>query len=208
VSVWPVILADADLLLRPLRLRDGASWREVRQRNAEWLRPWDATLPAPDPDTPMTFAAMVRQGNREARAGRLMPFGVFSQGRLVGQVTVGAISWGSLRSAYIGYWIDQAHAGRGLIPRAVALVGDHCLGTLGLHRLEINIRPENVASLAVVRKLGFRNEGLRERYLHIDGRWCDHWLFAVTAEERPQGLSAWLSNPRPQHGAQVVPRGE
>jgi ribosomal-protein-alanine N-acetyltransferase len=199
---WPVTLADGELALRPLRLRDGAAWREVRQRNLEWLRPWDATLPVPDPETPMTFAAMVRQGNREARAGRLMPFGVFCAGVFVGQVTVGSISWGSLRSAYIGYWVDERYAGRGIVPRAVVLVGDYCFGTLGLHRLEINIRPENTASLSVVRKLGFRNEGLRERYLHIDGRWCDHWLFAVTAEERPFGLGSWSTGQVPG----VLPR--
>ena len=63
------------------------------------------------------------------------------------------------------------------------MLGDHCLGALGLHRMEINIRPENLASLAVVRKLGLRDEGMRERYLHIDGEWRDHRSFAVTTED-------------------------
>ena len=61
----------------------------------------------------------------------------------------------------MGYWIGQSHAGRGIVPTAVAMATDYCLGTLGLHRMEINIRPENAASLRVVEKLGFRDEGLR-----------------------------------------------
>jgi ribosomal-protein-alanine N-acetyltransferase len=72
----------------------------------------------------------------------------------------------------------------------VALASDHALFTVGLHRVEINIRPENVASLRVVEKLGFRDEGVRRAYLHIDGAWRDHRTFALTAEELPEGLVA------------------
>jgi ribosomal-protein-alanine N-acetyltransferase len=187
-----VRLDDEELQLRPLRMRDARAWRQLRERNAEWLRPWEATLPKPDPTTPVTYSAMIRQGNREARAGRALPFGIVVDGELVGQITVAGIAWSSLRTCHIGYWIDQGHAGRNLMPRSVALLGDFLFRELQLHRIEINIRPENAASLAVVRKLGFRNEGLRERYLHIDGRWCDHLSFALTAEERPEGLRQWL----------------
>ena len=62
--------------------------------------------------------------------------------------------------------------------------------TMRLHRVEVNIRPENRPSLRVVEKLGFRDEGLRERYLHIGGRWCDHRTFALTTEDVPEGLLA------------------
>jgi len=81
-------------------------------------------------------------------------------------------------------------AGRGVIPTAVALATDHCFDVLGLHRVEINIRSENGPSLRVVAKLGFRDEGVRERFLHIAGTWRDHRTFALTAEEVPGGLLA------------------
>ena len=110
--------------------------------------------------------------------------------RLVGQLTVSSITWGSLRSANIGYWVDQSVAGRGITPAAVALAVDHCFRAAGLHRIEVCIRPENAASLRVVHKLGFRSEGLRRGYLHIDGDWRDHEAFALTAEEVPEGLLA------------------
>ena len=90
-------------------------------------------------------------------------------------------------------------AGQGVAPLCLAALVDHAIYGLGLHRVEVNIRPENVASLRVVAKLGLRDEGLRLRYLHIDGDWRDHRSFAVTAEEVPDGLLArWLaSRPRP-----------
>ncbi len=179
------------MALRPIRLRDRADWRSVRSRNSAWLRPWDATSPGGLADEPPSFGQMVRTLTAEARAGRVMPFVAAYEGKLVGQVTVGGITWGSLRSAHIGYWIDREMAGRGVIPTGVALATDH-LFAIGLHRVEINIRPENAASLRVVEKLGFRPEGMRPRYLHIDGAWRDHLCFALTGEEVPEGmLNRW-----------------
>src|SRR5262249_46655307 len=147
---WPVRLQAGGVLLRPLRQRDRTAWSTVRSRNAAWLRPWDATSPDGPGDALPSFAAMVRHLSAEARAGRTMPFVVEFQGRLVGQLTVSGITWGSLRAAHIGYWIDRDVAGRGIMPTGVALAADHCWFGLGLHRVEINIRPENAASLRVV----------------------------------------------------------
>jgi [ribosomal protein S5]-alanine N-acetyltransferase len=193
---WPAVLAHGDVGLRPIRQADARQWREVRRRNIEWLQPWEATLPpeaAAEGDVIPTFGMMVRRLRREAREGRTLPWVVTYQGRLVGQVTVGGIAWGSLRAGYIGYWIDREVAGRGIIPTAVAMACDHCFDVLRLHRIEINIRPENVASLRVVEKLELRREGERAAYLHIDGDWRDHVTFAVNAGEFPGGvLAAYL----------------
>jgi ribosomal-protein-alanine N-acetyltransferase len=190
---WDVELAHGPVLLRPIRLRDGRRWQDVRRRNADWLTPWEATVPEPALDPPPTFAAMVRRLRADARAGRALPFVVTYDGELVGQLNVGGVVRGSLRTAFLGYWVDQAVAGRGVIPTSVALAVDHCLGPFGLHRVEINIRPENTASLRVVEKLGFRDEGVRRRYLHIDGAWRDHRTFAMTVEDLPPGglLARW-----------------
>ena len=84
-------------------------------------------------------------------------------------------------------------AGRGVAPRAVGLVIDHCLGPVRLHRVEICVRPENSNSLRVVEKLGLEQVGYAPRFLHIDGAWRDHRIFAVTAEEAPEGVLARLS---------------
>nr|BFF22234.1 hypothetical protein GCM10025732_01990 [Glycomyces mayteni] len=86
-------------------------------------------------------------------------------------------------SAYAGYWIDRGHAGRNITATALALVVDHALTVGRLHRIEVNIRPENGPSNRVAEKLGLRREGLHKRYLYIDGDWRDHYGYAVTAEE-------------------------
>jgi ribosomal-protein-alanine N-acetyltransferase len=173
-------------------MRDAAVWRDVRVANADWLRPWEPT----NPETPLfrsglgPYFGMVHTMRREARNGLALPWVVTYDGRFAGQLTVGAIVWGSARSAQIGYWVDRAFAGRGVIPTAVALAVDHCFFTVGLHRVEANIRPENTASRRVVEKLGFREEGVRRRHLHIDGAWRDHLCYALTAEDVPSGLSS------------------
>lgn len=187
---WPVVLTDGDVRLRPLRRADEAAWMRLRATNAAWLEPWDATSPEPVTGRRPTFAQFVRALERQARGGTSLPFAVEHAGELVGQLTVSGITYGSLYSASIGYWVGQHVAGRGITPTAVALATDHCFRGLGLHRVEVNIRPENGPSLRVVEKLGFRDEGLRERYLHIQGVWCDHRTYALTTEDVPEGLLA------------------
>jgi ribosomal-protein-alanine N-acetyltransferase len=163
----------------------------VRAASAEWLRPWEATSPIPR-QAPLRFHAMVSALRREARAGRVLPFVVTYDDELVGQLTIGNVQYGSLRGAHIGYWIGADHAGRGIIPTAVALACDHAFRALRLHRLEIAMRPENQPSRRVVEKLGFRFEGERGAFLHIDGDWRDHLVFVLNAEDAPEGvLERW-----------------
>lgn len=199
-AIWPVTLESGDVILRPVRYRDRAEWTRVRSRNASWLQPWEASNPASQGELP-TFGGMVRSLNDQARMATALPFLITervptqTKPVIVGQLTVSSILWGSAMMATLGYWVDKDRAGRGIVPTAVAMVTDHCFLKLGLHRMEINIRPENGPSLRVVEKLGFRDEGMRARYLHINGAWADHRSFALTAEEVPEGiLQRWLSN--------------
>ncbi|MCE1177908.1 MAG: GNAT family N-acetyltransferase [Micrococcales bacterium] len=187
MSAWPVQLRGATpagelVVLRELRRADKDRYLRMRVANREWLDPWEATSPAPQ-QHPTSYAEMLRHYRREARAGRMMPFGIEVDSRLAGQLNLFGITYGSLWSATAGYWVIQGVAGRGVTPTALALASDHAMRDLGLHRIEVNIRPENAASLAVVRKLGFREEGVRRRFLHIDGEWADHLSFALTTED-------------------------
>ena len=88
-------------------------------------------------------------------------------------------------------------AGRGVTPTVLALAMDHCFTSVGLHRIEATIRPENRASRRVVEKLGFHEEGIRRRCLHVDGAWRDHICYALTAEDIGAGLMPrWRSTVR------------
>ncbi len=190
---WPARLVHEQVVLRPLERGDIVAWREARARNSAWLQRWEATQP---PGVSVaesgSYSQVIRRLRRLAGSGRSLPFVVEVEGTFAGQVTVNNIVRGSAQFASIGYWLDRDVAGRGVMPIAVALVIDHCFETAGLHRIEISIRPENANSLRVVEKLGLHEVGYAPRFLHIDGAWRDHRIFAITAEECPEGLLARL----------------
>ncbi len=184
-------LTEGKTTIRPIRLRDARPIERELLDNRGWLRKWEAT----NPNGPMNFdvRASIRSLQQHARAGDGLPFVVEYDGQLAGQLNVSSIAYGSLSSATIGYWVSERFAGKGVTPTAVALATDHCFFGVGLHRMEICIRPENEPSLRVVEKLGFRYEGLRRRYIHINGDWRDHFCFGLTVDEVPTGvLRRWL----------------
>ena len=176
------------MTLRPLRASDATPWRDARRRNAGWLSRWDATAPPGADAKPVAFRTLIRRLTRTARAGASLPFAVEVDGAFAGQLTVNNIVRGSAQFASIGYWLDQQYAGKGVMPRAVAMAIDHCFVGVGLHRVEIAIRPENSNSLRVVEKLHIPEIGYAPRFLHIDGDWRDHRLYALTVEDAPLGV--------------------
>jgi [ribosomal protein S5]-alanine N-acetyltransferase len=181
---WPITLSGSEIYLAPLRLRDRKKWLRVRAENREWLAPWEATLPyIPGSDAESlrkelpSFFRLVRTLNRESRDVRSISFAIWSGNNLIGQISMGGIILGALRGAHIGYWIDRSYAGRGYTTQAVNLLTEYGFSVLALHRIEINLRPENAASRRVAEKAGYVFEGVRPRYLHIDGDWRDHISF-------------------------------
>lgn len=166
-----------------------------------WLRPWDPSDPgalrarsAAEPlmsviwHSPAAPYISVIRRRRWAGRGRALIWAVRYGGQYAGQMSVWSITLGVTWSAQVGYWIDERFAGRGIAPTALALAADFCFQVAGLHRLEASIQPGNVASRRVVEKLGFREEGVRVREVHVDGAWRDHVCYAITAEEAPYGL--------------------
>lgn len=197
-------LRHGQVELRLIRARDAKVLQHEMLSNRAWLQPWEATIPYGSASLDMRFS--IRRLLLQHRDGSGFPFVMEYDGEVVGQLNVWGVSRGSLCSATIGYWVSERFAGKGITPTAVALATDACFAQYGLHRMEICIRPENTASLRVVQKLGFRYEGLRRRYIHIDGDWRDHYAFALTREDVPQGvLSRWLSGQVPSDAAEVPP---
>jgi len=90
---------------------------------------------------------------------------------------------GAFQNAYLGYWIDGERQGRGLTTEAVVAATSFAFEAAGLHRVQAAVMPRNLASQRVLEKAGYRREGVAERYLCIAGRWEDHQIFALTAEE-------------------------
>lgn len=192
---WPVTLSHTlasgeRLTLRPLSRGDRVRYEALRQANAEWLRPWESTAPGavpPGKALHVPFGRMRRSADRAAREGLLLPLVIEVEGRLVGQVQLFDILWGARRTAWAGYWLDRQETGRGYATWAVALLIDHALLEIGLHRVEVAIRPENTASLRVAGRLGLLEEGTQRGLMHVAGGWRDHRLFAVLAEDLAAG---------------------
>ncbi|MDP9117282.1 MAG: GNAT family N-acetyltransferase [Actinomycetota bacterium] len=182
---WPARLVAGPVVLRAPRLRDGRAWSEVRLRNEMWLVKWEPSSPHGwyERHAVSAWPPLLSALRKAGRSGTMLPFVITYAGNLVGQINVSNVVHGVLRSCTVGYWVDRSVAGRGIVPTALALVIDHCFAQVGLHRVEIDIRPENAASLRVVDKLGLRREGYYERFLDIDGAWRDHVAFAITVEE-------------------------
>ncbi len=194
LSVGPLRVAAGVVGLRPIRLRDAAQWSRARLADRAHLEPWE-------PMTELNWEVRhsvsawpsVCSGLRsEARRGRMLPYAIELDGEFVGQITVGNVTHGALRSAWIGYWVASASTGGGVATGALALGLDHCFGPVGLHRVEATVRPENAPSRAVLAKAGFREEGLLKRYLEVDGAWRDHLLVAMTIEELEGSVAASL----------------
>lgn len=187
----PIASRRGEVLLRPLMRSDGARWRQLRLQDESILRPWEVSS-AMSWDERHDSGAW-RRHRRELRSaevrGEAIALAICVDAQFVGQVTVGGIQRGVLRSGWIGYWVGTPWNGHGVATAAVALAVDFALSRGGLHRVEATIAPANVASRKVVSRLGFRQEGLLERYLDVDGRWQDHLLFAMTAEELVRPLA-------------------
>lgn len=133
------------------------------------------------PDTRERFASFLNRAARADQASYLIRH--TACGGLVGYVNINNIVHGALRSGYLGYAAFRSHAGRGLMAAGLAAVVSDAFTSLGLHRLEANIQPDNAPSLNLVRRLGFRREGFSPSYLLIDGQWRDHERWAVLAED-------------------------
>jgi len=192
-KAWPVTLRAGDVRLRPLKVSDARRWQQLRVENQEWLAEWEATSPMPSVEPPPTFRQSARRMLAEARDGRTMPFVVEYQGEFVGQINVSDITYGSLRGCHFGYWIDQDFADKGIMTTAAALVTDHLLDTLKLHRVEICVRPENVPSNRLAIRLGYRLEGVRPAFLHINHAWRDHNVYVIGPEDVQGSVLARVS---------------
>lgn len=194
MPVGPLRVPAGVIRLRPVRLRDGVQWSRIRLAERDHLEPWEPSsgtdwLPR---HAASAWPALCSTLRSEAKAGRMLPYVIEVDGQFCGQLTIGNVTRGALRSAWIGYWVSKAAVGGGVATGALALGVDHCFGPVKLHRVEATVRPENAASRAVLAKVGFREEGLLRRYLDVDGAWRDHLLLGLTVEEIDGSAAAGL----------------
>ena len=188
------------VMLRSLQVSDFSEWNKVRLDNINWLTKWEPTRPSGMPDVindRNAFGARCNARDRERHLGSGYGFGVFVKGKFCGEINLSSIQRGPFQSCYVGYWIDEGHAGNGYTPEALAVVLKYAFEDLDLHRVQVAIIPRNSSSRRVVEKLSLREEGIAERYLEINGKWEDHIRYAFTSEEwdhrKKEITERWIS---------------
>ena len=177
----PVHSQDA-ITLRPPSSQDGPTLVALRRASRSHLEPWE---PLPPPGSSAYDDGWFERFLANAFTERCRRFLLVrtDDDVIVGQVALSEIMRGPLQQAFVGYWIGSEFTGRGYMTGGVRRVVQIAFTALGLSRLEANVQPHNGASLAVLRKVGFRREGFSPRYLEIAGKRADHERWAITREE-------------------------
>jgi ribosomal-protein-alanine N-acetyltransferase len=179
-------VAGHGVLLRAPQMSDYAEWAELREQSRDFLVPWEPVWP-PDDLTRSAFRRRLKRYTEDQRADLAYAFLIFRQSdnALVGGLTLANMRRGVAQAGSIGYWIGQKFARQGLMTAAVRVLIPLAFDSLRLHRLEAACIPNNVASVRLLEKTGFRREGYAREYLCINGVWSDHLLFARLRDDPP-----------------------
>jgi [ribosomal protein S5]-alanine N-acetyltransferase len=180
----PLRLAGRAVWLRPPERGDWHEWASLRAASREFLTPWEPSWPL-DALSRGAFRRRVGRYAVDWRTDQGYSFFIFRQdgARLVGGIGLSNIRRGVAETGSLGYWVGQAHARKGYMSEALALVLDFAFDRLRLHRVEAACLPTNGPSRGLLAKTGFREEGYARKYLCIDGKWQDHVLFGMLREE-------------------------
>ncbi|MGI5479832.1 GNAT family N-acetyltransferase [Streptomyces lavendofoliae] len=174
----PRYLAEGPrVAIRHFRLDDGDEFTARVRESGDLHRPW--LFP---PDTAAAYAAYARARIESPDCEPLLVCEREAGGAIAGYININNIVRGGFLSGTLGYGAFAHAAGRGLMGEGLGLVLRHAFGPLGLHRLEANIQPLNTASIALVRRAGFRLEGFSPALVFVDGAWRDHERWAITAD--------------------------
>lgn len=173
-------LLGRHIYLRYLKDSDAGPLAEMHRRNREF---WQAYTPK-RPEAYYTEAYQLKR-IRTAAAKRerdeQYTFGIFLAGHdeLIGIIELTEVARGPYQSCWLGYYVDRAHNGRGYTTEAVRLIVDFAFRILKIHSIEAGVMPHNIGSIRVLEKGGFLKEGLSRKSVKINGKWEDHWHFAL-----------------------------
>ncbi|MFE2141134.1 GNAT family N-acetyltransferase [Streptomyces sp. NPDC059456] len=165
----------SQVVLRPVVAADEPRFLELTCAGVDFHRPWVEL-----PRTPKAFASYLARSDQVTAA--CMVLAHRTGGDLVGTININGIVRGPYQRGILGYAVFLPHAGRGYMSAGVALAVHHAFDVLKLNRLEADVQPDNTASLELVRRLGFRREGLSPGFISIAGVWRDHERWAITAD--------------------------
>ncbi len=178
------VLRAGQVYLRAPQMSDFQEWAELRALSRIFLTPWEPTWPRDDL-TKSSFRRRLKRYGRDMRDDLAYPFFLFAtdSDNIVGGLTLSNVRRGVAQSCAIGYWIGEPYARNGHMTAALAAIIPYVFKTLQLHRLEAACLPFNEASVRLLKRSGFNEEGYARRYLRINGKWQDHLLFGLIADD-------------------------
>jgi len=178
------VLRAGQVYLRAPQMSDFQNWAELRASSREFLTPWEPTWPRDDL-AKSSFRRRLKRYGRDMRDDLAYPFFLFEidSDNIVGGLTLSNVRRGVAQTCALGYWIGAPYAGKGHMTAAVTAIIPHVFKTLQLHRLEAACLPFNEASVRLLNRSGFNEEGYARRYLRINGKWQDHLLFGLIADD-------------------------
>jgi ribosomal-protein-alanine N-acetyltransferase len=169
-----------NIYLRPFRLSDADELLQLQKKNKSFFKKYSITRPATYYSLE-TQKDLIEKWEQYAKQAIEYHFGIYKiNGRvLIGTISLFQVIRGPLQSAFIGYFLDQEHNGRGYTTEAAKLIVNYAFETLNLHRIEAGVMPHNIGSMRVLEKAGFHKEGIAKKNVKINGRWEDHQVLAI-----------------------------
>ena len=161
-----------DIYLRRVTHNDEAEFVGLMRASEELHQPWIQA-----PTTPALFKYYLQRIRRNDHEGFAICRGTDEV--IVGVININNIVRGSFLSASLGYYVGATFQGQGYMQAGLTRLIDYAFSTMGLHRLEANIQPDNLRSQELVRRCGFEYEGLSKNFLFLDGAWRDHQRWCV-----------------------------
>lgn len=180
-------LKNTRITMRPPRAEDWPAWRDMRGRNETYLKPFEPRWPKESLTEDFFYRRLLRQ-KHDWDSGQGQSFLIFCHEnaapnpQLIGGININHICRGAAHYASLGYWIDEAHQGRGYMRQALETTLQYAFSELKLNRVHASCVPHNTRSKKLLLAGGFKEEGVAEKYLQIDGIWQDHILFGYTHE--------------------------
>jgi ribosomal-protein-serine acetyltransferase len=171
---------DEDTQLRLIEERYAEEIFALIERNRSYLRAWIGWV---------DFETSV-ESTRDFLHKRLIQFannqgfnmGIWYQGQLVGAIGFNYINWG-IRKGEIGYWLDEAAQGKGIMTRACKAMMALGFVEYHLNKIEIHCAVGNRPSRAIPERLGFTQEGLLRDNEWLYDHYVDHAIYGMLASD-------------------------
>jgi len=173
------MLKDKNIFLRPFIEEDCEVLLNLLIRNRSFFEKFSMERPR-DFYTRESQSKRIEQFEEDRKTDLAYNFGIFKHDNsLIGTINLFQVLRGSLQSAFIGYFLNEQHNGKGYMTEAVRLVVDYAFIELKLHRIEAGVMPHNIGSIHVLEKSGFQKEGIAVKNVKINGKWEDHQVLAI-----------------------------